>query len=40
MDQYQPRNKELRYFRAEAAALLGIADNPRVPGKGKPAPKP
>jgi tetratricopeptide (TPR) repeat protein len=37
MDKHQPKNEELRRFRAEAAALLGIADNPKDSDKGKPA---
>jgi tetratricopeptide (TPR) repeat protein len=37
MDRFQPRNVELRRFRAEAAALLGITDNPKKSDKGKPA---
>jgi serine/threonine-protein kinase len=40
MDKYQPRNQELRRFRAEAAALLGITNDPHAPGKEKPAPQP
>jgi tetratricopeptide (TPR) repeat protein len=40
MDQHQPKDAELDRFRAEAAALLGIADEPRVPGKKEPAPLP
>jgi tetratricopeptide (TPR) repeat protein len=39
MDQHQPEDEELRRFRAEAAALLGITDDPRAPGKEKPAPQ-
>jgi WD40 repeat protein/tetratricopeptide (TPR) repeat protein len=33
MDRYDPRDDELRRFRAEAAALLGIKDPPRQKGK-------
>jgi tetratricopeptide (TPR) repeat protein len=40
MDQHRPEDAELRRFRAEAAALLGIADERNAPGKDKPAPQP
>jgi superkiller protein 3 len=40
VEKHQPKNKELRRFRAEAAALLGIADDPKAPGKDKPVPQP
>jgi tetratricopeptide (TPR) repeat protein len=40
MDKHQPNDEEFRRYRAEAAALLGITDNPRATGKDKPAPKP
>jgi tetratricopeptide (TPR) repeat protein len=33
MDMHQPKNEELRRFRAEAAALLGIKEPPRQKGK-------
>jgi tetratricopeptide (TPR) repeat protein len=33
MDMYDPRDDELRRFRAEAAALLGIKDKPMQKGK-------
>jgi serine/threonine protein kinase/Flp pilus assembly protein TadD len=40
MDQHRPQDEELRRFRAEAAALLGITDDPKAPGKDKPVPQP
>jgi serine/threonine protein kinase/tetratricopeptide (TPR) repeat protein len=39
MDQNKPQDEELRRFRAEAAALLGIKDEPVGPGKNQPTPK-
>jgi uncharacterized protein HemY len=39
MDQKRPERPELRRFRAEAAALLGITDGAQDPAKDKPAPK-
>jgi tetratricopeptide (TPR) repeat protein len=38
MDKNRPTDPELRRFRAEAAALLGITDEPKAPGKDNPAP--
>jgi hypothetical protein len=35
MDRHKPTDEELRNFRAEAAALLGLKDAP--PAKGSPA---
>ena len=39
MDKNNPQNEELRRFRAEAAALLGIKDEPVGPSKDQPSPK-
>jgi hypothetical protein len=40
MDRDKPKDEDLRRFRAEAAVLLGIAENATAPGKDKSAPKP
>jgi tetratricopeptide (TPR) repeat protein len=34
MDKNQPKNDELRRFRAEEAALLGVVDVEKKPGEG------
>jgi tetratricopeptide (TPR) repeat protein len=40
MDEHEPKDEELRRFRAEAAALLGVKDDPKAQAQDKPAPKP
>jgi tetratricopeptide (TPR) repeat protein len=39
MDEHQPKDKDLRRFRAEAAALFEIADGPQPRAKDAPLPK-